>query len=504
MADSESAAPGAGGSAGAASAASAAVPLVPLVALVALVPLVALVASGRVRVACCEDAAACWEEGELLEMESAELLTNPRRRRVNALFRTNGGDDPHLMRRIQRRQLSHAGASHFSKFAPRDKLRNMQLASELDTFDDECVKPRAPFAQRRSKVVEIVSHGSLMLALTLTGVCAAFDVRSGKRLCFLNVSDTEIIRSLFLNRANQSVVTVSVFQDDNYSSLKCRSTPLEYIRRQRPQDGFELFESEWLKWPGFVEFDDTNGKVLTFSARDRTFKVWDLTNYSLLYEIRDSRIQEIKISLGIMLLVFTRSPGYVPLQIVDIETGEVLKDFHHLLKRSRKIDFMEQFNEKLLVKQENENLQIIDVRTGDIVEVARSKFLTPSAFIFLYQSHMFLTFRNGQVTVWNFKGELVTTFDDHRLWYQDTNTNNIYITGNQELIISYCKQQECSHGSINISSIAKGKCFAKITCSHDDNRHRLALEDVTSLFYNEDRNEIYTGNRNGLVHVWSN
>lgn len=33
---------------------------------------------------------------------------------------------------------------------------------------------------------------------------------------------------------------------------------------------------------------------------------------------------------------------------------------------------------------------------------------------------------------------------------------------------------------------------------------QAALEDVTALFYHEDRNEIYTGNRNGLVHVWSN
>jgi hypothetical protein len=30
--------------------------------------------------------------------------------------------------------------------------------------------------------------------------------------------------------------------------------------------GFPLFESESLRYPGFVEFDDVNGKVLTYSA----------------------------------------------------------------------------------------------------------------------------------------------------------------------------------------------------------------------------------------------
>ena len=41
-----------------------------------------------------------------------------------------------------------------------------------------------------------------------------------------------------------------------------------YIRRGNPDAGFALFESESLKWPGFVEFDDVNGKVLTYSAQD--------------------------------------------------------------------------------------------------------------------------------------------------------------------------------------------------------------------------------------------
>ena len=33
------------------------------------------------------------------------------------------------------------------------------------------------------------------------------------------------------------------------------------------------------------------------------------------------------------------------------ETGEVLKSFNHTLHRKKKVDFIEQFNEKLLVKQ---------------------------------------------------------------------------------------------------------------------------------------------------------
>lgn len=200
-----------------------------------------------------------------------------------------------------------------------------------------------------------------------------------------------------------------------------------------------LFLNQSLKWPGFVEFDNVNGKVLTFSAQDSLYKVFDLTNYTMLYSISDKHVQEIKMSLGIMLLILNKSSSHVPLKILSIEEGTVLKSFNHLLHRNKKVDFIEQFNERLLVKQENENLQIFYVHNSELIEVSRAEFTTPSAFIFLYEKQLFLTFRNQNVSVWNFKGELVTSFDDHLLRNPDCHTNNIHITSKQDVIISYCK-----------------------------------------------------------------
>ncbi|KAJ1472835.1 hypothetical protein T484DRAFT_1838724 [Baffinella frigidus] len=54
-------------------------------------------------------------------------------------------------------------------------------------------------------------------------------------------------------------------------------------------------------------------------------------------------------------------------------------------------------------------------------------------------------------------------------------------------------------GSINVSSILDGSCLARIRPKAGDAEQLLALEDVTALFYNEDRNEIYTGNKDGKV-----
>lgn len=433
-------------------------------------------------------------------------------------------------RKLLRREVCCKANWSFRRNSAEDKFKNFHLQEEFDTFDPKAPQfQKLPFLKKRSRIVEIAAARDLVFALAHSGGCAAISRETNKRICFMNTSPEEVIRSLFYNKNNDSLITVSVYSVDNFSTLRCRTTPLEYIRRGQPDAGFPLFESESLRWPGFVEFDDVNGKVLTYSAQNRIYKVFDLKNYNLIYSVADKNISEIKISPGIMLLIYDRVPSHVPLKILSIEDGTVLKAFNHMLRRTKKVDFIEQFNEKLLVKQETENLQILDVRNSSMTEVSRTEFMTPTAFIFLYENQLFLTFRNRTVSVWNFRGEMVTSFEDHLLWYPDCNTNNIYITSEQDLIISYCKMDNdadssgmTGQSSINMSNILTGKLLWKIHASKDLNSKSLrvhppavsklksdttvaeALEDVTALFYDEDRNEIYTGNRSGFLHVWSN
>lgn len=67
------------------------------------------------------------------------------------------------------------------------------------------------------------------------------------------------------------------------------------------------------------------------------------------------------ISPGIMLLIFKRATSHVPLRIISNKDGTILKFFNHVFHLNTKVDFIEKFNEKLLVKQESENLQILDL-----------------------------------------------------------------------------------------------------------------------------------------------
>ena len=409
---------------------------------------------------------------------------------------------------MERQSSKHGSGINFERKSSKKNFSSFDLFCELDTWDADMTKNLEPaFLRERSRVVEIVGTQGLIFTLTSCGLCVAFDIEKKARICLLNITSGEVVRSLFFNKANNHLITVSVYREDKFSSLKCRTTHLDSIRRGQPEHGVPLFATESLHWPGFVEFDDVNQKILTFSATNRVFKIWDMINYRPLYALNDPNISEIKISPGIMLLIYNRQSSSIPLRILSIEDGTVLKSFTHMLHRGKGVDFIEQFNEKLLIKQQDENLRIVDVQDGTVVEVDKSVFPTPSAFIFLYENQLFLTFKHHLVQVWNFKGHLVSSFEDHRLWYSGpstcSNTSNIAINSKQDTIISYCLDGDnASGGAINVSSILSGKLLARIKPKAKSNGVD-AVHGITALFYDEERNEIYTGNRSGVVHVWN-
>ena len=100
-----------------------------------------------------------------------------------------------------------------------------------------------------------------------------------------------------------------------------------------------------------------------------------------------------------------------------------------------------------------------------------------------------------------------------------------YLKNDEELVLSYNKvhkpleAHDKKNCSISILNILTRVFYAKIggndpdvgiSCRNQPNASQIqstveeALEDVSTIFYEAERNEIYTGTTGGLVHIWSN
>jgi len=439
----------------------------------------------------------------------------------------NGGhikkNNKNIIKKLQDCELSCKPHRAFVAATAPHRFQDMRLSNKLDTHNSKHKSPPShilPFLMESTKIVQIVAAKNIVFVLADSGLCAAFSSETYERICFMNLHPNDIIESLFYNKNNDSLITVSDYGYGNLSSRKYRSTSIEYIRRAKPDDGSHIFQSVSF----VVKFDDVNVKVLTYSLQDSIFKLFDLKNYTFLYSFSFSNVQQVNISSGMMLFIFKKTSDHIPIKIISIEDGVVLKEFSYL-HLNKEVDFIVPCNEKLLVKQDNANLQIFDLPSfKNMVAVRRREFMT-SRFIFLRKKQIFLTLKIETISVWNFRGELVTctSWEDHLLWHPlwHPDFKNInYITSDQNLIISYCRDDSEDQsmetnavGSINVSSILSGKCVAKINAAKalegiDSSQGRSsveeALEGITTLYYDEERNAIYTGNRHGHVHVWSN
>lgn len=140
------------------------------------------------------------------------------------------------------RQTDASVARTFEKRCVRQRFANLRPRVTSDLFEpaDASLRPNlAALYNRRAAILEIVIAGGLIFGLADSGICAAFDQDTGRRICVLNESSCDVIRSLFHNRSNCTLIIVSVNADTQYSSLHCRAwcaavRAVRAVRQSRP------------------------------------------------------------------------------------------------------------------------------------------------------------------------------------------------------------------------------------------------------------------------------
>jgi hypothetical protein len=91
--------------------------------------------------------------------------------------------------------------------------------------------------------------------------------------------------------------------------------------------------------------------------------------------------------------------------LINIHTGKEIQKFE-LKNINNEVEFLEQFNEKIMIKQKEKKLKIYNSWERKLDEV--SGFDAPEAFIFLYDKEKFLTLKDGKIEIWTSDGQLIT------------------------------------------------------------------------------------------------
>ncbi|KDO28955.1 hypothetical protein SPRG_06056 [Saprolegnia parasitica CBS 223.65] len=256
---------------------------------------------------------------------------------------------------------------------------------------------------KAAAVAEITLGGNIVFCRMDDGACFAMHGRTTARM---NLSPTERVRSIYYNPLNASLVLTATWDKDVTDEVHCRSVS----HRQN------AFAGESLRWPGFLEFDEANGKILTASTPHMLYKVWDLRTYTLLYALDNAvPMREVKTSPGLLLVQWNthraasrRAPS---LSVLDIDTGQVVAHLAPAMLRQRVV-LIELFDSMLVYKQRHEHLRVLNLCTSQCVVIPATRHVPVHGFAFLYAAKLFLvTDLVASVRVYSIAGSLLSTYD---------------------------------------------------------------------------------------------
>ena len=181
------------------------------------------------------------------------------------------------------------------------------------------------------------------------------------------------VRCAFYVARHDAIYTMSISAADNYREMSACVTTVANVLEGRCTESWRMLPGETLKYPDFVELDEVNDKVITYTEREHTFSVWTFAarpeDHRLLYRLSEATGHEMRAVAGLLLIVHHRTPTHVQVDLRAVETGERLESARFALHRGLKLQWFEVHERKVLLKEEGGPLQIWDLVTRARVEL---------------------------------------------------------------------------------------------------------------------------------------
>jgi len=250
-------------------------------------------------------------------------------------------------------------------------------------------------------VTEIITTPIHLYAVYANGIACAFNKFTGKLICELSNLPFSKVKTLYYNRLNQTLIVIRMSLEDDYNSLHCEYyEDLDVDNAGFEERGNKLFADDVVCSPGFIEFDETNKKILTKARVPPNYKVWSMEDYKLQLYMSHPEIEEIRFSLGYLIFLYKPENNQLRIDAYEIKDLEKTSNIVIDLLPGISFEFIELFNEYLIIKHRRSQMYMINLKTKKIASVAESENFTPDAFIFLSETHTFITLQGSSFCFW--------------------------------------------------------------------------------------------------------
>jgi hypothetical protein len=241
------------------------------------------------------------------------------------------------------------------------------------------------------------------------------------RLNFFGQDEQFKAKSIYHNKIRNCLIIVYTNKSQNHNEMNvCEISPknLKKYRKislKNPLQSMfstffiKMFDNEYLSGDGFVEYDEFNNKIITKDAHN-VYKIWEMSTYVLVFKISDSRISDVRESLG-FLITISMNENLIKLTAYDINRGKELIYYDIKISQDHQIEILELFETTILIKQESFKPFLFNLESSDHHIIDNDDFSANSHFMYNYKAGVIIAFNESNVQLFKLSGECVKTID---------------------------------------------------------------------------------------------
>jgi hypothetical protein len=255
------------------------------------------------------------------------------------------------------------------------------------------------------------------------------------------------------------------------------------------ESSYPIFEEDEIAYPGFVEFDSFNHRVIISEGKQSRYKIRDLQTFELLAEISSTGILDLKMSPNALVIIRRMNPAEVSITLCG-EQEEVAVSLP--LYRRGEIEIVERNEFSVAIKQSQQDLIIHNLVESTSTAIPETWDLLPDSFVFLNDAKRIAIYINGEFRIYSFQGAYLFTITSGRRL-----SVSPMATSQDQRFLAALTQDEFDQW-INLFSLEDGVMLFETHIPPNQNNGHL----ITNIAFDETTNILITGTEMGIVDFW--
>jgi hypothetical protein len=299
-------------------------------------------------------------------------------------------------------------------------------------------------------ISEIYIEQNLLTILSENGILFfvdTFSVRKerGKGLKMITKfsSQENLAKSIAINKVTGTLFIVFLTRQNLVNELKCCSIDFKQLKdylnheeiKEEDLTFTDLFPAENLTSPAFIEFDETNQKIITRNSLG-TYKIWMMDSIRPVFELSDRRIEEIRTGSGILLTIrSTQVEEKLQLSVYDINNGKLIVNYNIGLFPNLQLEILEIFGNTLLMKQATKPALVVNLINFEFSDIQDEALDEKSLFMYIPLLKIFVLLTENYLNFYSVKGELLRKIKNEKI--SQINSNHIHLSQDRNYLVIY-------------------------------------------------------------------